>query len=379
MRRWGVLVLVMLPGLAWGDADRVVVPISQTMLPNGDIRYSVPVQIGDSAALPALLDTGSTGLRVMQGAVYADRYNDTGAASISEFGGGDKLTGSVGTARVSVGPETTDDDVPFEVVTQAGCADFRPDCSASMVSAADYGIGGDGIARQGFQAILGVSLAVESGPAYLANPLTHMGARKWIVTLPEPGQSGAGALILNPDEQDLQGFQMFPLTALPSVADGLDSGWVDAVPGCIKDESNGENVCGPAILDTGSPGVIADVVGGAQTAPLWTQGDQVTMSFNTGSQTMGFSFVADRNPGTGLLQEPAQGASPRLLDGFLPFFYNDVLYDAADGEVGLRPRNDAPTSVAPETASDNVSIEVIQLNAPSAGAPKLPVVITPSQ
>jgi hypothetical protein len=386
MKRFACALLVLAPGPALAQTDRVVVPISQTALSNGDIRYSVPVQVANSVTIPALLDTGSTGLRVMRGALVSASYQDTGFASLYAFGGGDMLRGTIGTAEISVGGVSTSGDVPFEVVTEASCADFRPVCSAAMVSAQDYGIGGDGIRGQGFQAILGVSLTIESGASYTANPLTHIGARRWIITLPEPGQSAAGALILNPDDQELQGFQMFQLAAVQSAGAGYDSGWVDTLPGCLNDGTNGQDVCGPAILDTGSPGIIADIVGG-QTAPLWDRDDHVTMSFSTGNQSVSLPFVADRNPGTGLLQEPAQGGATRLLDGFLPFFYFDVLYDAGNGQIGLRPRADAPTMVTvPESESDT-SVEVIQLNAPAAGAPlpgapgpmKLPVVITPSQ
>jgi hypothetical protein len=63
------------------------------------------------------------------------------------------------------------------------------------------------------------------------------------------------------------------------------------------------------------------------------------------------------------------------------------LYDAANGQMGLRARPDAPAGVtAPELQTDD-PVEVIQLNAPGQGVPasstpsgmKLPVVITPSQ
>jgi hypothetical protein len=272
-----------------------------------------------------------------------------------------------------VGPESTDAAVPFEIVTQAGCADFRPDCSASMVAAQDYGIGGDGISGQGFQAILGVSLRVDGGASYTSNPLVHVGAGKWIVELPEPGSGADGQLILNPDAADLAGFTMFSLNR-EVTGQGLDGGWDDALPGCLDDVTNGQKICGKAILDTGSPGVVADVVGGT-VAPLWGQDDRVTMSFTGGGGEVDLPFVADRNPGTGLLQEPAGAAGARLVDGFLPFFYFDVLYDAVDGEMGLRARGDAPSGVT--AAPGNDAVEVIQLNAPAPGAPKLPVVIGP--
>jgi len=370
--------LMLLPGIALADPLPVTVPISQSVLADGDIRYSVPVRVGDSLTVPALLDTGSTGLHIMRGYVFNDSFTDTGFASLYEFGGGDRLAGTVGTGVVTVGAVSTDEAVPFEVVTQASCAAFRPNCSAAMVAPSDYGIGGDGIAGKGFQAILGVSLTVQGGASYAVNPLAHIGTRRWVIHLPEPGQDQDGALILDPDDADLQGFEMFKLQALPSGGAGLDGGWADVLPGCLSDATNGHKLCGPAILDTGSPGVIADLAGGT-TGPLWAQDDKAAMSFAADGQGPGFSFVVDRNPGTGLLQEPAQGNATRLLDGFLPFFYFDVLYDAADGEIGLRPRDDAPSGVVTSSAAGNDSVEVIQLNAPSAGGPKLPVVITPTQ
>ena len=52
-----------------GAAERVEVPIKQTVLTNGVIRYSVPVKIGNASPIDAALDTGSTGLSVLRAAV----------------------------------------------------------------------------------------------------------------------------------------------------------------------------------------------------------------------------------------------------------------------------------------------------------------------
>jgi hypothetical protein len=74
---WLVLFVVLTAGTAIGagprgpDARRVAamrieVPIRQTLLTNGVIGYSVPVKIGNASPANALLDTGSTGLRVLR-------------------------------------------------------------------------------------------------------------------------------------------------------------------------------------------------------------------------------------------------------------------------------------------------------------------------
>jgi hypothetical protein len=365
MKRWLTPFFVLAPALALAQA-RVTVPISQTVLPDGDIRYAVPVRVGNSLPVDALLDTGSTGLRVMRTAIFRDSYTDTGFLSVSSFSAGDRLTGTVGTAVLTIGGLATDAPLPFEAVDSESCASFRPDCGASKVLGSDYGIGGDGIAGQGFQAILGVGLRAAQGAE---NPLEHLGAKQWIIDLPEPGQGGAGNLIINPDWQDLQGFTMF---SLKPEGGGVwhDPGFADTLPACLTNATNGQSLCGQAILDSGAPGIIAFQDG--QAGPLWTPGDQATLVFGGLAQ----KFAVDSSQGTGLLREPKSDAGIDILAGLVPFFAFDVFYDAAAGRIGLRPREDAPDLAgAPASGSGN-SVEVIQMNAPAPGA-KLPNVITP--
>jgi len=353
------------PSLALAQA-RAVAPISQTLLPDGDIRYSVPIRVGNSVPVDALLDTGSTGLRVMRTAIFRDSYTDTGFLSFSAFSAGDRLTGTVGTAVLNIGGLATDAAVPFEVVDSETCASFHPDCSASKVLAGDYGIGGDGIPGQGFEAILGVGLRDAQGAE---NPLEHLGTKQWIIDLPEPGQGGPGSLILNPDWQDLQGFTMFPL-ATEGGGVWHDPGFSDTLPACLNNATTGEKICGQAILDTGAPGIIAFQDNAA--GPLWTPGAQASLTFGALSQ----KFAVDENPGTGLLREPKSDAGIDILAGVVPFFAFDVFYDAAAGRIGLRPRNDAANLAGTPPAGNSTSMQVIQLNAPAPGM-KLPNVITP--
>ena len=354
---------------ACAEPPPITVPITQSVLPDGDIRYAVPVSVGNSTAMPALLDTGSTGLRVMRSALTGVRFTDTGLASLYEFAGGDRLTGTIGTATLAVGPVATDAPAPFELIAQTGCAAFQPQCGAALLPAGEYGIGGDGIAGQGFQAILGAGLAPAGGAGYAENPLALAGARRWIIHVPEPGQDAVGALTLNPGPADLQGFQLFKLAR--AAAPGPAQAWVDELPACLSNTASGAQICGPASLDTGSPGVVAVTPGGAA-APLWPAGDPARLTF---AQT-GFSFAADRGAGTGLLAAPLQGTDARLIAGFLPFLYFDVLYDAANGEIGLRPRADAPNPAATPAPGDQ-PLQVIELNTPPPGAPAMAKVITP--
>ena len=368
--------LLLLPHLAMADATRVVVPISQVILPDGDLRYSVPVRVGDGAPFAALLDTGSTGLRVFRAMVPAQNYQETHVVSASSFSAGDKLTGTIGTAALSIGDASTDGPVRFELVDAASCMDFRPRCGAALLPARDYGIGGDGIAGQGFQAILGISLQAGSDSD---NPLMSMGAKRWLIELPEPNSQQTGSLIINPDEDDMPNAQSFALAR-------SGGGWLDTLPGCLNNLNTTQQVCGPTILDTGSPGMIVYSPNAVNTT-LWSAGENAALSFSAANQSsLTMPFKVDETPGTGLLQQATDRQQSYILGGFLPFFYNDVLYDAQAGRIALQPRPDAPnlatTNVASQTSVAS-AIEVIQMNAPDAiphAAPNgMPVVITPSQ
>jgi hypothetical protein len=377
-----LFVFLALPALA---QSRIVVPITQTILPDGDIRYSVPVRVGNSQPVAALLDTGSTGLRVLPNAVPADTYTDTGFSALYAYGSGDALSGTIATAPLAIGNAVTDSAVPLEMVSSVGCVIGAPRCGAGRLALQDYGIGGDGMAGQGFAAILGISLIPATGAGYTDNPLVHIGAKRWIIELPEPGSGAPGALILNPSDGELRDYQLFHLSPLPGGAAGQDAGWLDSVPACLRNLSTTESICGPAILDTGTPGIIAYANGAA--GPLWSPGDSLALDFATGgSGHMVTAFAADRYPGSGVLRQP-QEAGMALVAGMLPFFAYSVLYDAGNGMIGLKPRGDVPDFTAAPTVAaaedPDQQIEVIKLNAPGAAAPvapggmQLPQVITP--
>jgi hypothetical protein len=138
------------------------------------------------------------------------------------------------------------------------------------------------------------------------------------------------------------------------------------------------------VLDTGSPGILA-YRQGATGGPLWAAGDSANLAFSTGGNGTAASipFTTDGFPGTGLAAESPNGPFS-LVAGVLPFFAYDVLYDDANGAIGLRPRADAPNAVAPPARETSPDIEVIQMNAPantpapkSASRTQLPQVIYP--
>lgn len=241
---------------AAGTATRVEVPISQRRLSDGNIRYWVPVRIGGGAPIEAMLDTGSFGLRVMADAVEPSRYQATDIVRKYRFGSGIVLEGVLAKAVVQIGEASTGEPVVIQVVQSVGCTAMRPNCAAARLSPADYRIGGDGLPREGFQAILGLSMRAPDVPSAALNPLDVVGERKWIVALPLPGANGPGKLIVNPGPADLAGFQLFPVSLTPAWNSGAGGGRAvreTLIPGCIGTQAAAEDAeaCAPMKMDSG--------------------------------------------------------------------------------------------------------------------------------
>lgn len=195
---------------------RIEIPISQTRLSNGDIRYSVPVSIAGARPIKAMLDTGSFGLRILSRALGPGSYEDIGIVRDYGYGSGVVLHGPLGRATVKIGQVALDQPIIVQIVQSVHCAADRPLCPASRVSQQDYGIGGDGLRREGFEAILGVSMRVPQTPQAAINPLTLIGNQAWIVLLPLPYQATDGVLVVNPEPEDFRGFSVAPVPHRPS-------------------------------------------------------------------------------------------------------------------------------------------------------------------
>lgn len=247
-----LLLLLLWPPVSFaaGTASRVVIPVSSVRLSDGAIRYAVPVSIGGSAPINAMLDTGSFGLRLLQGAVPPSDYADTGIQRVFAFGGGVALRGTLAEAPVAIGSASTGAPIYFQVVHSVGCIARRPQCPAARLSGADFRIGGDGLAGQGFDAILGLSLWRPPVALAAINPLYFIGDRSWILILPMPGQS-QGELIVNPTAEERSGFHM---TSVPeATTPGARPKLLNAmVPLCGSSREARSGSCPMVKLDTGS-------------------------------------------------------------------------------------------------------------------------------
>lgn len=303
------------------------IPIYQTVMQDHSLRYSIWVQVG-SRNVEALLDTGSTGLRVLPAVVPGDLM---GVPTETNFGAGLNLNGLVVQASVQIGPGSKS--MPVEVIDHEGCPQTVTGCPVHGQD--QYLISNDGMTGHGFSAIIGIGFSKRSYD--IPNPLEALGFTRWIVELPMPDDpASTGHLLLDPDRAGMAGFRMAP---------GLKR---FDFSGCLESTKPAQRICAPTLLDTGAPMIIA-VTPDIENAEVWPKGRPAKFVFRTG-QTLSFEAGEAGDPSMIQVTSPAQmpGNGENYVNaGVFPYYFYDVAYDAGAQEVGLRERGKPPRSSVP--------------------------------
>jgi len=337
-----VLGLAFAARLAWAQPGpiRSEAPILASTLSNGARRYAVPVQVG-STRLLASLDTGSTGLRILPGVLAPGDAPANGEPEVYGYASGSRYEGVASEAEVAIGGARGTS--PVHLIRSIGCFAYLPHCPASRTTLPHYGIASDGLPDEGFKAILGIDMA----PGHVGNPLRFLGARRWIVELPRPGEA-QGRLILNPTEAETEGYVTVPLAA--PYAHERGGGLHDAVPGCLANATTHERACGVVLMDTGAPGLsIAN--GRLATAP-WPNGTPAVLELfdaRGGLAVREGLTIGLRDQGTRLsFRQETRVQGVVVYAGIAPYFAYSVLYDARRGAIGLKPRPPGPAPDGPK-------------------------------
>jgi hypothetical protein len=305
-------------------AIRVEVPIREVVLSDGVRRYGVPVKIGSQDAL-AGLDTGASGLRLMPDAPGRDSAQRLARQETYTFGSGAHLEGTAGQVSLEIGAARAA--VSSHLVVAVNCIARSPRCPGRL--GLGYGFLGDGLPGEGFRVLLGANM----GPTSVDSPLMALGARRWIIDLPLPGQPETGRLILNPTEAEVQGFTLLRFVGGFREADG---GLHDAVWACLRNVITEARVCGPTLLDTGAASIR---INNAELNPAWPTGTAMALDFkNDGLTTLAsVSLVAG-----GLAQILSTTTAPVrgvvLQPGVATYYAYSVLYDPRRGIIGLKAR-----------------------------------------
>lgn len=307
---------------------RVEVEIRQTRFDRGPIRYSVPVSIDGRPPIEVMLDTGSTGLRLLPKAA-PQATAQAGRLHRYSYRNGVVLDGRIVRTRLTVGDFQTSAEV--SATAEVSCAPDRPKCPAADLPPEQFRIGGVGPGA-GFEGILGAGLRASD----VENPLTHLRDQAWIVLLPRPQDAGHGKLILNPTPAERAKFTFFPLQKDPRGR----GHWADnMLPACLM--TGQAQLCAPTLLDSGGPAMVF-VSRTPQSTADWPAGAKANLVFGgidqPGSKQ---DFVIGEGPGARLQFAPPPANLPweGLNAGVLPFHHFAVFYDAKAGKIGLAPRD----------------------------------------
>ena len=313
--------------VAWNAAHagvpepRTEVPIHQLTLSDGTIRYWIEIKVG-GAKVEALLDTGTTGLRLLPG-IVSGAGPTAGPRDRIAVGSSTEFVGTVSTGTLAVGGLSASS--PFQLVEDVRCQPGQSTCPAAQTPFERYGIGADGLPGEGFRALMGIKM----GPSGIANPLMAIGATRWIVELPRPGEGASGKLVLNPRDDEAQGYADIPILWTLRHNQPLH----DAMRGCLQKSGGSRKVCGTVTFDTGYPAM--DVYGEHEVWPENTKAEltifdgaepRAAMSFDAGIKTRASEVFFDVRRG------------PTIFAGVVPYFAFDVLYDPGENEIRLKPR-----------------------------------------
>jgi len=310
---------------------RIVIPIERSVIPpNGLVRYWVPVTIGGIGPIRALLDTGSTGLLVLDTGLEGKSFPMVGRFDYG-FDSGENLAGTIAQAKLAIGDLRSAGPVRIGIVRRAKCLKDKPKCLAASPNLQDYTIGGDGKPGSGFKALIGIAL----DHILIANPLFALGASRWIVALPQPGSPGPGALIVNPNDTDLLGFRRYPIGRQ---AQRLHGAMRASLPGCLAAPAASFELCGQIGLDTGAPNVYVKVATLPQIASA--PGPQrYSLGLSVGEAKLEIPVEESRATGRLVYFERTERLdAPVINAGVFPYFSYLVLYDFAANEIGFKQR-----------------------------------------
>jgi len=304
-------------------AERAEIPITQIQGFNGRAYYFIQVSVGGSTPFRALLDTGSTGLRLLPGAIGDGDAVLTDRTSSYGYGTGSQFTGKIARGVVEIGGLRTTVPVTMMLIDSVGCRSNQPSCPASGHTAEDFDFAEESGIPNPKRARIGISLAKSDAD----NPLEKFGNGAWIVDLPLPGETAPGRLIINPTPGDEAAFTR--LRADPEKG---------TVKSCVSNHT--DSVCGHFFPDTGGNGLVVRARQRPASFP-WPNGASAVLTLQDDRSTdLNIDFTLKHVPGdpANLHWSPGNAPEP-VLSGSYPFFKYSILFDAVHHELGFKPRS----------------------------------------
>jgi hypothetical protein len=308
--------------------EPVAVPIRASATATSDFRLSVVLTI-NGVPVEAMLDTGSSGLRVFASAVADAGLPDSGVAASQKYNSGETYYGYIATADVGLAGQ----DMPgtaIQVVT-AECepTDASADACATKPSFFSY------------PAIVGIGLRESESPPVRSPFASLSGLPSFTIHL--NGSFGtssddAGVLELGVSQQEYESFFQFQLPV--EHASTPDYFLDDAVQSCVTDDTTRISWCEGTLFDTGDPNPYVETLdAGNYTLPDGTPMTAVVLALGGGCTFSSYAYAASAANENELQVRRLTGTTTVYNNLSLHAFYQyDVLYDQVLGRIGLRPR-----------------------------------------
>ena len=288
----------------------IVVPLHVGHTSSGSLRLGIDVTIGGRTSR-VLLDSGSSGLRILAAAVPDGAARRTGRPARATYVNGLVAEGEEALAQVSIGTAPPSE-IAFEIVDQTHCVPGAPSCASFATINQVFTM---------YAGVLGIA-SISRTDRCCANPLLALSdgiGRRFIVHSDIAGPT----LTLNPDAAALRGFTMVdvPLGTRPTACIHVSG----SVP---------KHTCGPLAFDTGST---MTLILGSDVADGSVEGGTATLSIGEWSHVL---QAAPRSPAAML----GHTAANFILVGLPSMQTFDVYFDLEHGRMGMSSAPPVPSS-----------------------------------
>jgi hypothetical protein len=290
----------------------------------------IPVRVGATGSTTAqlILDTGSSGLRILASALDSDSYQRTGTKLTNTFDNGMVFDGEQATAIVAVGDAATPQEIDIEVIDSVSCAASNPSC----VTAA----GASALTDVGTMGAFGVGLRGYSGST-LFSPIAQLPTAMQTYSIHLDAGATSGSLAIGLAGSELSSYQFVSLPADTSQHPNGVPAWNDlAVPVCFAVAATpvAQPCSAETAFDSGTTEVIL-IDGDIPTTEVDNAGYLASGTALDASLTGVFDWNTTATTGEIYVAPSGPGSFDRILG--MPFFSgHDVAYDLQAGQIGIR-------------------------------------------
>lgn len=300
-------------GSSGAGSAPVVVPVTTLADSNGNPKVVVDISVGGGAAVPVILDTGSSGLLIDEAAV-GSQVDSSGSTPVTKQYLGAALSGSLVQAPVTIGSVST----PAIGVV------------AYDAATSPTGLTGGGIAR----GVLGIAAEGVAGTAPYFSPAMQLPAPYGDMSTLEISTTGAGSWTLGPVSAPA-GADSVPLVPVDG-ATGLNR-WAKDMQLCWTFAAGTNATCGPTDLDSGASSVLVNSTSAAaSSATAATSGTTVSLGDANGTQL--WSFAASSDSSVSEIAVDSLGGTTEFNTGVGFYFDHLVSFDYAGGHALISSR-----------------------------------------